>query len=249
MISLIETLEDRRLLSGTLPLTPIVQPPLPPITVTPLVSTLKPVPVTAEATDPFTATVATMSNTGIANSLILRGTINWGDGTATSAASFVRVPNTTTIRVLGSHTYAKSGKFTVSVSVFGSPFIVGPIKPPIIINLGSVKTTATIRPDDDGGVTLTETAGKKFTAVLGFFDFVSIDLLLSAKIDWGDGTGSVGSLSGGLLAHGEWNVSGTHTYAKAGTYKVHIIVQTRLVGQTLPSGTAADFFSTIKVVA
>jgi hypothetical protein len=249
MISLIETLEDRRLLSVTLPLTPIVQQPPPPTAVTPVTNLLHAVPVTAEATDSFTATVATLPSTGIASGLILRGTINWGDGTPTSQASFVHVPNSTTIRVLGSHKYANAGKFTVTVSVFGSPNVVGPLKPPVIINVGTVKTTATVSDDDDGGVTLTETAGKKFTARLGSFDFLSIDLLVSAKIEWGDGITSAGDLHGGLLAGGEFNVFGTHTYAKPGTYKVHIIVQTRLVGQTLPSGTAADFFSTIKVIA
>ena len=123
-----------------------------------------------------------------------------------------------------------------------------PLKIPSVL-LATIHSTAIISPDTDGPVTLTETAGKSFTAKVGSFDFRSIDLVLSATVDWGDGTHSAGKISGNFST-GEWNVLGTHTYAKAGTYKVAVKVLSHVVGapSTVPFGTVAQWVSTINVL-
>lgn len=262
MKHLMEALEDRRLMSASpsISVTTGPTPPTVPWLPMPIEPVGKPVAVHAEATDRFTATIATLPDTGIYSQTIqlrtLLGTITWGDGTPTSSASFIRGSDGL-IHVLGTHTYAHSGHYNVSVSLeeftnlgpvppFSPlPTVVGPI-----LFLGTVKTTAYVTADNDGGVSLTEIAGKSFTAQIGSFDFRGIDTFIKqVVINWGDGHTSTGTLKGGLLTtNGEYDVFGTHTYAHAGTYKVHVTVISALAGSNVISGTVADFFSTIKVV-
>jgi len=67
------------------------------------------------------------------------------------------------------------------------------------------------------GVTLTAVAGLPVKAPIATFtDSNTSDAaaLFSATIDWGDGTTSVGSVSGG---NGSFSVSGQHTYSGTGT--------------------------------
>src|SRR3954468_21372050 len=86
---------------------------------------------------------------------------------------------------------------------------------------------------DEGGVTLGEFAGVRFTARLGEFHFKTVDQSLNAVIDWGDGTHSDGQIVGSY-ATGEWYVRGTHTYAHTGTYRPDVKVFSHLVGN--PNG-------------
>ena len=155
------------------------------------------------------------------------------------------------ISILGTHTYAKTGTYHIDITVMRGPVIDPPHPvPQFIIFLGHIKTTAKIRSDDDGGVSLTETAKETFTTKVGSFDFHTLDIVLAGTtIDWGDGHTSAGTLNhAGTLLDGEYDVIGTHTYGKTGTYKVHVIVHTKLAGSSKVTGTAADFFSTIKVM-
>ena len=102
-----------------------------------------------------------------------------------------------------------------------------------------VNTTATTQPSE-GGLTLTKTATQHFTAKLGEVTVKVVDLALNAVVDWGDGTHSPGRMVGSY-ATGEYYVLGTHTYAKAGSYKVDVKIFARLIGSpiepTSPSGT------------
>jgi hypothetical protein len=237
----LESLEDRRLLSTTFK-TPIITDPLPPIGT--------PSTVHAEATDQFNTKLGTLPGRTVTNVSQLHGSINWGDGTSASDATFKRNADGT-FKVLGTHTYAKKGTYSVVVTI--STFLIpvpGQPSPLLGFVLGQLKTTANVSPDDDGGVSLTETATQKFTARVGSFDFRALDIVLDkATIDWGDGkTSSAKLVREGTLFSGEYDVFGTHTYAKTGTYKVHVIVKTRLAGSTVVTGTAANFFSTIKVM-
>jgi hypothetical protein len=246
MNGLFETLETRRFLSATV--TPIAITPIDPVAPIVIASPGKPLPISAEATDPFTGGVATLPGTIASNLLSLHGNISWGDGKS-SQAWFVRAKDGS-ITVEGSHTWAKAGKYKVvallSQSPVGKP---GQPLPQYIRLLGSITTTATVTADEDGGVKLIEPSDTKFTAKLGSFDFRAIDVIIkSVKIDWGDGTTSLGTLKGSLLTGGEYSVFGTHTYTKIATYKVHIVVTTELAGSNKITGTAADFYSTIEVL-
>ncbi len=106
---------------------------------------------------------------------------------------------------------------------------------------------ATVAPSN-GGVSLTEAAGKKFTANLGSFTLRSLDLIFVADISWGDGTHSQGTLVGSF-ATGQYTVQGTHTYANAGKYTVDVKVFTHPAGSTIhPTSPAVEFTSVIKAI-
>jgi hypothetical protein len=243
-----ESLEDRRLLSGSTvagassainPGGPIILP-----------SPGTGVTVHGEATDQFTAKLANLSSTISGPLATLSASVNWGDGTSSSRAT-LKKSSDGQISIYGTHKYAKTGTYHIDITVLRGPIIDPPHPvPQFIIFLGNIKTTAKIKADDDGGVSLTETATQKFTAKVGSFDFSTLDIVLAGTtIDWGDGHTSAGTLGHtGTLLDGEYNVIGTHTYAKTGTYKVHVIVHTKLAGSSKITGTAADFFSTIKVM-
>src|SRR5947207_556685 len=97
------------------------------------------------------------------------------------------------------------------------------------------------------GLHLTEYKNQKFTAKLGTFHLKVIDLALSAKVDWGDGTHSDGVIEGSY-ATGDWYVEGTHKYAHSGTYDVKVHILTKLIGSPNgPGGEALHFDSQIRV--
>ena len=162
---------------------------------------------------------------------LLRAVIHWSDGTH-STGKVEGSYASGDWYVEGTHTYAKTGVCKVNVSVYaylpGSP------------NLGtspfthftSVVTVTDLKPSG-GGVSLLETATQSFTAKLGEFKYKTIDQILNAVIDWGDGTHSDGKLIGSY-ATGEWYVQGTHTYALVGKYKVDV----KVFGH--PAGTTYD---------
>src|SRR5205085_2501958 len=91
----------------------------------------------------------------------LQASINWGDGIV-SAGTLVAdtVPNE--YRVRGAHTWSKPGTYNVTVMVVWGPLPGSPLKIPSVI-LATIHSSAIVRPDIDGPVTLSETAGKPFT--------------------------------------------------------------------------------------
>jgi hypothetical protein len=252
----IESLEDRRLLSASLvsnaalTTTPAVG------TIVPISSTPVGVTIHAEATDRFNGTVGVLKNFALPPmpaagpaAVGLQEIISWGDGSAPSAGHLV--PSTSVARqfnVVGSHTYAKAGTYKVTVNIVWGPLPGSKLMTPSMI-LATIQSTAVVVKDDDGGVTLTEVAGQAFKAKVGSFDFRNVDLILSATIDWGDGTHSVGTITGNF-ATGEYNVIGSHTYAKTGQFSVHVKVLSRLAGSpsATPTGIVAQWVSTIKVL-
>ncbi len=76
------------------------------------------------------------------------------------------------------------------------------------------------------GTTLQTTAGTPFTAVIATFTSVNPNETLSdyltPTIAWGDGQTSAGTLT--LGNNGAFDVTGTHTYADAGTYTARVTI-------------------------
>jgi hypothetical protein len=98
-----------------------------------------------------------------------------------------------------------------------------------------------------GGKTLSEYAGQKFTAKLGEFHLKVSDLQLSAVVHWGDGTTSTGKIEGSY-ATGDWYVEGSHKYSRTGTYGVAVDIFTKPIGSPItPTSPAVNFESVIKV--
>ena len=198
--------------------------------------------IAAEATDTFQSVIGTISN--FKGSLAtLQASVTWGDGTPVGKAYFVGRADGK-VDVIAAHTYAKAGNFNLSINVTQRPVPVpGGATAQYIIELGTIHSKAVVTPDLDGGVQLTEVATQKFSAKIGSFDFHNVDLLLTAKVSWGDGTTSNG-LVVSKNTNGEYDVVGTHTYAKTGKYKVQITLFGQPIGG--PTGIAIDPFLSIQ---
>jgi hypothetical protein len=251
----VELLEDRRLLAvPSIAVQMMHHAGATSVHAAPSVSTTH-VAITATAGQPFSGLIGTVKKlAGIAADFSnLQGAITWGDGSS-SAASFARNPNGS-IAISGDHTWQNAGVFRVSVTLSrtpinttGGPNIFAPIR------VATIRTTAKVAPANvptSGGVTFTAVAGQSFTQNLGGFHFFNVDLLLTPHISWGDGTASVGDLGGGLLAGGDYTVTGTHTYAHAGQYKIHVVVNSSLFGQpptAVLTGYVAQFDSIANVM-
>jgi hypothetical protein len=174
----------------------------------------------------------------------LNAVINWGDGTH-SAGKLVGSYATGKYYVQGTHTYTHADTYAVDVKIFARP-IGSPVTPssPVAEFGATIKAKAAT----PTGVSLTEVAQRKFTAKLGEFTFRTVDQLLSADVNWGDGKHSAGKLVGSY-ATGQYYVEGTHTYSHAGTFKVHVTIFASLAGSpNLPKFAVDDFFATIKVM-
>jgi hypothetical protein len=109
------------------------------------------------------------------------------------------------------------------------------------------KTAAPARailPTGDG-INFNATAKKQFSGSVGGSFGPTVDIVYTAKINWGDGHTSTGAVDG-LLTIGDRHVTGAHTYAKAGTYAVRVTVIGQIVGSKL-KGTPATFTSVATV--
>ncbi|HUB24422.1 MAG TPA: hypothetical protein VL992_03255 [Tepidisphaeraceae bacterium] len=221
----VEALEDRRLLSVTLPvspLLPIIATPTPPIVVPPsaTIGNL----IHAEPGEAFTAVLGTVPGMkALPAGYTLKGEINWGDGTETSPVTFVTEAGGS-IAVEGSHTYAANGFREISV-VFTEIPPPGTAAPALLA--GRLTAEADVM-GSAGGVTVEETADKPFTATVGLFTTTFSESELHAEISWGDGTTSMGTIMAAPTASGSlvptFVVSGTHDYTKTGSYLVTVIV-------------------------
>ena len=222
-LPLVEALENRRLLSVALPTAALtILPTTPTAPVLATSNVLHGQAIHAEANQAFQAVIGQIS--GLATPLggyTLHGSINWGDGSAASAATFVRQANGA-ISVLGAHTYTTIGTDAITVTVTENP---PPGSAAPIILVGEIHSSADVI-SSNGGVTVEEAAGVPFTAAVGFFNSNLSDLNMSATIYWGDGTTSVGKILALPTAGpvGRFEVVGSHSYSQTQSYLVNVIV-------------------------
>ncbi len=197
----------------------------------------------------FTGQVAFYASPLLDPPLVYSASIDWGDGTTSAATLQYGTQGTTGgNQIIGSHTYAKSGRFQIQTTVTSGP-IAEPGQPTpnflqLIETIISKATVATAYANSDGGVTIDQVAGQSFTADLGSFSTIAPATHLRAVISWGDGESSHGTLSpAGVIGLDvlQFNVSGTHTYSRAGTYPIHIAVKRS------GTGTIASIISTATV--
>ncbi len=228
--AMVEPLEDRRLLSvataggSAISVGPIS--PQPPIIVSNTIIGLTIYPVAGVQ---FKGAVATWRGPlpAASGDLVARASISWGDGSS-SAGTFV-TESTGLVKVVGTHTYAKPGTYTTTIGITEAPKpIKGQPTPQFIIEIGQATGKAIVSAQkNDGGVTIHPIVGKPFHGVVAKLNFIvpvkqGIGVY-TASIDWGDGTTSPGSFAGPGTAT-ESDVIGTHSYAKVGTYTIHVIV-------------------------
>jgi hypothetical protein len=166
----------------------------------------------------FSGQVATFNNTGYPGNPAsdFTATIDWGDGTTTSGT----VSGTSGFfTVSGTHTYADEGRFTPIVTL--SDDAPGTAS-------ASVSAVAIVEETDAliaSGLSVTPTEGTTFTGAVASFTDTGYPgnspSDFTATIDWGDGTTTTGTVSGGS---GVFTVSGSHTYADEGTNTTTVIL-------------------------
>jgi len=158
-------------------------------------------------------------------------TINWGDGSATSTGVVGGAAGAFTVS--GTHTYASSGNFNVSVSLLNNVTGV----------TATIASTAHVVPGISAtGVTFSATQGTPFNGLVANVTDTSLTDTasnFSASIAWGDGTTSAGVVAG---ASGSFTVSGTHTYASIGNFTATVSVT------HVPTNTTVTATSTAHVV-
>jgi hypothetical protein len=163
----------------------------------------------------FSGAVATFEDdNAAATPADFTASIDWGDGSSATAGTIAS--SSAAFTVLGMHTYADEGSFTVTVTISDVPPGTG---------TATATDTATVSEADSlsgSPVSFVALAGTPFTGTVATFT----DTLTSspagdftATINWGDATTSAGTVAGG---GGSFSVSGTHTYAGSGTFSVTV---------------------------
>jgi hypothetical protein len=184
----------------------------------------------------FNGTVATFADSDLSKTpASFTVTINWGDGTS-SAGTVSGGPGSFT--VTGQHTYADEGAFSFTVTVTET----GPGGA-----TASSSATATVTEADalsGSPVAINATASLPFSGPVATFtdtNTANVPGDFTATIDWGDGTTTAGVVSGG---GGTFTVSGTHTYAAAGSFPVTVTL-----AEDAPGTATAAVTSTANVAA
>ena len=177
------------------------------------------------------ATISDVGSTDPASAYSV--TVDWGDGTTTTGSLAGAAG---TYNVVGSHTYADEGKFTVTVTV------AEPAATPTATATATL--TANVADEDllTGSAAVQATEGIAFNgAVARFTDSgypgnVAGDF--TANIDWGDGTTTAGSVSG---SGGTFTVSGQHLYVSDLNYPLTVTLADDAPGTATATatGTAA----------
>lgn len=166
--------------------------------------------VSAVESSPFSDTVATGTYSG---SGTLSASIDWGDGS--SSAGSVSLSNGS-YSVIGSHTYAEEGSFTLTVQVSASG--------------GQSATAQGAAIVADAPLTITRlvvgASEKRLAGLVATFtdaDAAGTVSDYSATISWGDGVTSSGLVVKNPLEAG-FVTAGAHQYTKAGTYSVTLTI-------------------------
>ncbi len=169
-------------------------------------------------------------------------TINWGDGTATSAGTITQPGGVgTQFVVTGTHKYSDEGSYTITITITDKG--------------GSSKaSTATATIADAAlsasGVPIKATKGVPFSGqVATFIDANATDPLIDftagaggATINWGDGTPiTAGTVTQPGGTGNPFVVTGSHTYLTAGTHTVIITVTDRGGSTATATSTAGNF--------
>jgi hypothetical protein len=160
-----------------------------------------------------TTKVATFTDTNTSDTAsTFTATINWGDGTTTAGA--VSGSNGT-FTVKGGHTYADEGSFPLGVTIIDTANNTSlPLSGTVAAAEADVLSAHPLR--------FTANTGQAFSGKIATFtdrDRSNVASDFSATINWGDGTTTAGTVSGGS---GTFTVSGNHTYTTAGTDTVTV---------------------------
>jgi hypothetical protein len=164
---------------------------------------------------PFSGTVATFTDPDPnAAAGLYTATITWGDGHTSTGT--VTATGKGAFSVSGSNTYATTGEFPISVAISDKG--------------GSMATATSTAAVQDAaltpaGLTIQPTEGVAFSGTVATFTDADPNAtagLFTATITWGDGQTSAGTVTAN--GQGGFTVSGSNTYAKAGSFPVSVAI-------------------------
>jgi PKD repeat protein len=156
-------------------------------------------------------------------------TINWGDGTAT--AGTITGGNGAFTVSAGGHTYADEGNDTLSVTVTRTEDGTQNVGSGQVVVAENDVLTAQ-------ATTITADPNQAFSGTVATFsdtDLVSLPGDFTATINWGDGTLTAGTITGG---NGTFAVSGTHTYTSPGQDTVTVTLSDDAPGTATATATS-----------
>jgi hypothetical protein len=179
--------------------------------------------VQATAGLPFSGTVATLTDADPGATVNdYEVSIAWGDGqtspgtvTADAGGGFI---------VAGTHTYALPGPYPVTVTVRDTAGASATADSQAVVNAN------TDAPLTAQAATAHATAAAPFTAVVATFTDAAPPGDLSdyaATIAWGDGQTSPGTVTADPQGAARFDVIGTHTYVREGTFAVPVFIRSR----------------------
>jgi hypothetical protein len=169
-----------------------------------------------EGTKLQNATVATFTNANVGNQedfADYTATIDWGDGTPLDTGVITGTAGSYT--VLGTHTYADAGTYTVHVTASDEYLATATVNSTATV--GDVGITAT-------GVPVVELRGSTAPVpVATFTDTNQLDFMpYVAVINWGDGSSTTTTYTSAL--NGQGIVYGSHGYYQHGSYAITVTV-------------------------
>lgn len=165
-------------------------------------------------------------------------TISWGDGDTTASESIVadaHVAGQFDVIASKSHPYTSGGSFPVTVVISDAGGATATAHSTATVSAST--STITV-----AGSTISGTEGAAFSGTVATFvdsNTSEPTTYYTAAINWGDGSTSAGTVQATSTA-GHFNVTGTHTYAAAGTY-------TAVVTVTEGSGASSHASTTAKI--
>jgi hypothetical protein len=191
-----------------------------------------PVTFAALAGTSFTTTVANFTDSYTGNTFSdFTATINWGDAT-TSAGSVTG--GGANYAVSGTHTYAGSGTFSVTVTLSDDA-----------PGTATAQVTSTAHVAGAGlnafPQTFAATEGVAFNGAVATFTDSRAGAMVgdfTASINWGDGATIPGTITSN--GGGGFSVSGTHTYADEGTFSVPVQVTDNVSTMTANTTSTAN---------
>ncbi|HEV3080235.1 MAG TPA: FG-GAP-like repeat-containing protein, partial [Gemmataceae bacterium] len=145
--------------------------------------------------------------------------IDWGDGHATTGTFVADPSHVGQIGVQGTSTYAEEGQFTVAVTIATRGGVAATINSTAIV--ADAPLTA-------GGVPVQAVTGQTLTSIITTFIDTNAAGQLSdftAQINWGDGQTSTGTITADPSMAGQFDVTGTVTYAQRGSFPVSVTVK------------------------
>ena len=236
----------------------------------PVVATVNPSPGASDS-PLFSVGLGTLTDfQGFATGRTYSAMIDWGDGTAPTAATLQPSPTGGTVsppsgdgtptgssvfNIQGSHAYARAGSYNVKVTIIDDQ---GDSAEVTAIARATTAPTTTPPPTSSGGLSV-ESLPSNSSAAAG--DLIPVTPLASfvppapgdsatdytATIDWGDGSaptvGTIGPDTTGIFgpSSNQLDVSGGHTYATPGLYAVKVTVDG-------PDGLTGQSITTIPVM-